>query len=156
MSSCPIAASAAGTSASTAALSERLQGKTWARSPSFAAIPSSTSRRVPEIATVAPCLCSASAMAPPMPPVAPVTSAVLPLKSNINFSSRRLRGCQSFLCRGDVAGSAHGNTDGAVGDALDQAAENLAGADLEKARHALGGHIGHRLAPAYCSCHLFD
>jgi hypothetical protein len=38
---------------------------------------------VPEIATVAPCACSARAMAPPMDPLAPVTSAVLPFKSNI-------------------------------------------------------------------------
>ena len=41
------------------------------------------SRRVPDSATVAPCACSARAIAPPMPPVAPVTSAVLPVRSNM-------------------------------------------------------------------------
>ena len=41
-------------------------------------------------ATVAPCPCNACAIAPPMPPVAPVTSAVLPVKSNINVSFREL------------------------------------------------------------------
>jgi len=51
---------------------------------------SSTSRRVPEMPTVAPCACNACAIAPPMPPVAPVTSAVLPVKSNINISFREL------------------------------------------------------------------
>ena len=40
-------------------------------------------RRVPESATVAPCACSARAISPPMPPLAPVTSAVLPVRSNI-------------------------------------------------------------------------
>jgi hypothetical protein len=56
----------------------------------LAANESSTSRRVPDIATVAPCPCNACAIAPPMPPVAPVTSAVLPVKSNINVSFRKL------------------------------------------------------------------
>ncbi len=55
--------------------------------PSAAATASSASLRVPEIATVAPCACSARAIAPPIAPLAPVTSAVLPFKSNIMGSS---------------------------------------------------------------------
>ena len=52
---------------------------------------SSASARVPDRTTVAPCACSAFAIAPPMPPEAPVTSAVLPVRSNIIVSSQRLR-----------------------------------------------------------------
>ena len=37
----------------------------------------------PDNATIAPCWCSARAIAPPMPPVAPVTRAVLPDRSNM-------------------------------------------------------------------------
>jgi len=37
----------------------------------------------PEIATVAPALWKAFEIAAPMPPVVPVTSAVLPVRSNI-------------------------------------------------------------------------
>ncbi len=83
MSSLPIASSAFGTSASTSAMSARLHGSTWVRSLSSPASASSASRRVPDSATVAPWPCNARAMAPPMPPVAPVTSAVLPVRSNI-------------------------------------------------------------------------
>src|SRR3954467_15658237 len=149
ISTCPIAASAAGTSASTSALSDRLQGSTWTRSPSLEAKPSSTSRRVPEIATVAPCPCKACAIALPMPPVAPVTSAVLPVKSNIEnllfgkltCSASLLRSLlgsrQCVLGGGNVAGPADRNAHCAVGDALDQPAQHLASADLEKSRDAL-------------------
>ena len=52
--------------------------------PSLAATRASFSRRVPESATVAPCACIAAAMASPMPPEAPVTSAHLPVRSNIS------------------------------------------------------------------------
>jgi hypothetical protein len=79
-------AAAAGTSASTSALLE-IARQHRNVSPHFPASVSSTSRRVPEIATVAPCVCKACAIALPMPPVAPVTSAVLPVRSNINISS---------------------------------------------------------------------
>src|SRR6476646_6238241 len=158
ISTCPIAASAAGTSASTSALSERLHGSTWTRSPSLAANESSTSRRVPDIATVAPCPCNACAIAPPMPPVAPVTSAVLPVKSNIDISlSAALRGsCQCILCSGNIVGPADGNADSTIGDALDEPAQHLAGADLEESRDAVTGHIGHRLAPTHGASDLFD
>ena len=54
MSSEPIAASAAGTSFSTSSGLPRLQASTWARSPSSAFSASSTSARVPEMATAAP------------------------------------------------------------------------------------------------------
>ena len=42
---------------------------------------------MPESATVAPCACSERAIAPPIAPLAPVTSAALPDKSNIISSS---------------------------------------------------------------------
>ena len=73
ISSWPIASSAAGTSASTAAGSARLQGSTWTRLAQLAG------ERVERLAaragdgTVAPWPCRAWAIAPPMPPVAPVT-----------------------------------------------------------------------------------
>jgi DNA-binding transcriptional LysR family regulator len=73
-----------GTSASTSVRSARLHGSTCVRSPSSPASASSISRRVPDSATVAPWPCKARAIAPPMPPVAPVTSALLPLRSNID------------------------------------------------------------------------
>src|SRR6185369_7579186 len=158
MSTCPIAASAAGTSASTSALSERLHGSTWTRSPSLPANESSTSRRVPEIATVAPCPCNACAIAPPMPPVAPVTSAVLPVKSNINvsFPGASGRGRQGVLGRRNIVGSPDRHADRAIGDALDQPAQHLAGADFEEPRDAMRRHVGHRLAPAHGAGDLLD
>ncbi|KAK0348066.1 hypothetical protein LTR94_038682, partial [Friedmanniomyces endolithicus] len=58
--------------------SDRLAVAKWARSPSSLARSASTASRVPDRTTVAPCACRARAMAPPMPPVAPVTRAVLP------------------------------------------------------------------------------
>src|SRR2546429_4785156 len=158
ISTCPIAASAAGTSASTSALSERLHGSTWTRSPSLPANESSTSRRVPDIATVAPCACNACAIAPPMPPVAPVTSAVLPVKSNIDASFRELlgRSRQRILGRGNIVGSPDRHADRAIGNALDQPAQHLAGADFEEPRDAMGCHVNHRLAPAHGAGDLLD
>src|ERR1700676_442465 len=153
-----MAFSADGTNASTSAASERLQGSTRTLSPSLPASVSSTSRRVPEIATVAPCACKACAIAPPMPPVAPVTSAVLPVRSNIIVSPRsgRLRGNQRVFRRGNIVRSANRNTYCAVGDALDQPAEHSAGADFEKPDDTVARHVGHRLAPAHGSRDLFD
>src|SRR3954454_5948361 len=187
MATWPIAASAAGTSASTSSALERLQGSTKARSPSLAASSSSTSLRVPEMATVAPCACRACAIAPPMPPVAPVTSAFLPDRSNIDSSSKArsgqmrsgfperscvnlknssamtnhralglLRSGQCFLGGGNVVRSAHRDADGAVCDALDQACQHLARADLEEMSDALPCHIGNRFAPAHRAGDLFD
>ena len=66
-----------------------------ARSPSSAASASSASRRVPDSTTLAPWACSARAIAAPMPPEAPVTSAALPSSRNmaapLQRSSARLR-----------------------------------------------------------------
>ena len=90
MSSCPMACSADGTSASTSAASDRLHGRTWTRSPNLAGERVQHLTPRPEIATVAPWACSAWAIALPMPPVAPVTSAFLPVRSNITFSPLRL------------------------------------------------------------------
>ena len=53
-------------------------------------------------------------------------------------------------------GPADRNADRAVGDALDQPGQHLAGADLEKPRDALAGHIGHQLAPAHRAGDLLD
>src|SRR5947199_8907137 len=156
MSTCPIAASAAGTSASTSALSERLHGSTWTRSPSLPAKESSTSRRVPEIATVAPCACRACAIAAPMPPVAPVTSAILPVRSNIDISLRRTCGSKRLFRGGNIAWAADGNADRAICDALNQAAQHLAGADLEKPVDAVASHIADGLAPTHRPGDLFD
>src|SRR3569623_715341 len=157
ISSWPIAASAAGTSASTSSALDKLQGSTCTRSPSLAANSSSTAWRVPEIATVAPCACSACAIAPPMPPVAPVTSALLPVRSNIEKTPLGLLGSgQCVLGGGDVVRTAHGNADRAVRDALDEPGQHLAGADLEEAGDALAGHSGDRFAPAHRAGDLLD
>src|SRR5260370_29337406 len=156
ISTWPMAFSAEGTSASTSAASVRLQGSTKTLSPNLPARVSSTSRRVPEIATVAPCACNACAIAPPMPPVAPVTSAVLPVKSNIDISLCGMRRCQRIFCGGNIVWPADRNSDRAVGDALDQPAQHLAGADLQESRDAMAGHISHRLAPAHRARDLLD
>src|SRR5437763_13341678 len=79
----PAAASAFFISSSTSATTERLQGAVDARIPNSAFNPSSASARVPESTTRAPCAWSAFAIAPPMPPEAPVTRAVLLERSNI-------------------------------------------------------------------------
>src|ERR1700733_13315719 len=153
-----MAASADGTRASTSVASERLQGSTWTRSPSWAASVSNASRRVPEMATVAPCRCSACAIAPPMPPLAPVTSAVLPVRSNIILSPNS--GCphrgERVFRRTDIAGPANRNADGALGDTLDQSAQHLAGSDFEKPYDPMMGHISHRFAPAHGARDLLD
>src|SRR6202453_2561397 len=155
-SSRPIAASAAGTSASTASELARSQGSTCAPSPSSAASASSASRRVPDNATWAPWLCSARAIAPPRPPEAPVTSAVFPLRSNIDspFVARSPGG--GVLVGRDVFGGAHAERRSAGRDALDEAGEHLAGADLDKAPYPLPCHKGDALAPAHRSGDLRD
>jgi hypothetical protein len=66
------------------------QAITWTRPPSCPASASSISPRRPEIATTAPLACIARAIAAPIPPVAPLTSAVLSVRSNMMFSSRLL------------------------------------------------------------------
>ena len=79
----PSALIASSTSLPTCSLLARSQGVTTTRSPSSTFNASSLSVCRPEIATVAPWACNLRAIAPPMPPVAPVTSAVLPVRSNI-------------------------------------------------------------------------
>src|SRR5207253_10364965 len=106
--------------------------------------------------TVAPCACSACAIAPPMPPVAPVTSAILPVRSNIDISLRRTCGSKRLFRSGNIVWPADGNADCTISDALDQAAQYLAGADLEKPVDAVACHIADRLAPAHRSGDLFD
>src|SRR2546429_2541179 len=68
----------------------------------------------------------------------------------------RFRCRQCILCRGNVAGSADGYANRAFGDPLDEAAQHLAGADLQETRHAMTCHIGHRLAPAHRAGDLLD
>src|SRR5258707_5133697 len=159
ISTWPMAFSAEGTSASTSAASERLQGSTKTLSPNLPASASSTSRRVPEIAPVAPCACSAWAIAPPMPPVAPVTSAFLPVRSNINISLTtlgRMRSRHGVLCGANIAGAADWNANRTLSDALDQTAQHLAGADFEKPDDTVACHVSHRLAPTHGSRNLLD
>src|SRR4051794_37637226 len=144
MSTWPAAASAWPNSASTAAESDRLQASTWLRSPSSEASPLSASSRVPDSTTWAPCACRALAMAPPMPPVAPVTRAVLPERSNITGAPLEAVGEGLELVR---LVEAHGF--GVGGDALGHAGQHLARAQLGEAGHpALAGQPDHALAPA--------
>ena len=75
--------SAAATSASAAAASAMSPVWTSQRSPSAAASSSSASRRRPARTTWQPWACRPRAMAPPMPPEAPVTSARRPERSNM-------------------------------------------------------------------------
>src|SRR3954470_4372384 len=96
----PSAASASRTSWSAASGSARLATSEWARSPSLAASDSSAGARVPASATSAPWACSARAMAPPMPPEAPVTSAVWPVRSNMLLSSDHFSGSPCPACPG--------------------------------------------------------
>ena len=77
------AASAAAIRPSTAAGSARLATTTAVRSPSWPARSASTASRVPDSTTWAPCSWRVRAISAPMPPVAPVTSAVLPDRSNM-------------------------------------------------------------------------
>src|SRR3546814_14966997 len=81
MSSLPPSASTArGTSPSTSAGSDRLHGRTTASPPISAATAFSASSRVPDSATPAPCAASPLALADPMPPLAPLPSAVNPVR----------------------------------------------------------------------------
>src|SRR5262249_46242792 len=152
MSSLPIASSHFGTSASTASLSARSQASTWTRPESSPASVSSASRRVPESATVAPCAWSARAIAPPMPPLAPVMSAHLPVRSNITILLSRAR----RLERRDILRRADRHARRALGDALDEPSKHLAGADLVERRHAGLRHERDALAPAHGAGHLRD
>ena len=87
MSTDPIASAACFDSASTVAGSPRFAVTTCARSPRLSASSRSGASRVPDRATLAPAACNAEATAPPIPPEAPVISAVFPVRSNISASS---------------------------------------------------------------------
>src|ERR1700692_1083391 len=91
-------------------------------------------------------------MLPPMVPVAPVTKAVLPVRSNIASSSN----AQAGLELGDVVWRANRGSIDARGDALDQAGEHLAGTDLIERRHAGLRHEKNRLAPTHRAGDLLD
>ena len=56
----------------------------------------------------------------------------------------------------DVFGRAHADGRRAGRDALDEAGEDLAGADLDEARDAVVRHIGDAFAPAHRPCDLRD
>src|SRR4051812_12287267 len=150
MSSLPRALSQAGTRASTASLSARSQVSTWTRPASSPASVSSASRRVPEIATFAPCACSARAIAPPMPPLAPVTSALLPVRSNIIL----LPSCPCHLEGGDILRSTDGHTGRTFRYALDEPGEHFAGSNLVEGRYARLRHERYALAPAHGAGYL--
>jgi glutathione S-transferase len=83
MSTRPSLATALSMSLVTCSLFARSHGTICTRSPSSAAKASSLSTWRPEIATSAPALWKARAMPAPMPPVAPVTRAFLPVRSNM-------------------------------------------------------------------------
>ena len=88
-----------------------------------------------------------------MPPVAPVTSAVLSVEFehelSPNFVAARQRGLD-VLRRADGGGIERRH------DALGEAGQHLAGADLVDVGDAVGGHARHALAPAHRAGHLLD
>src|SRR5262245_55265875 len=161
------AASAFFTSSSTPARSARSQGQTTARSPSAAFSESSASILVPESTTRARCPCSAVAIAPPIPPDAPVTSAVLPVKSNMQchlISSRCLSPQRTTLqARLQRFGESL-----YIGwriqrhrlklsvDALDHAREHLVAPQFHRHRRSELTKTRHRLAPTHARGQLLD
>src|SRR5262245_15128114 len=156
ISSGPIPASAAGTRFSTSSRSARLQRTTCTRPPSWPASESSISIRVPEIVTVAPLAWRVCAMAPPMPPVAPVTRAVLPVRSNMARSFKTPSSRQRRAECLDVLRCANRGRGGPPGNAFNETAQHLAGADLIEPGHPLPRHIGNAFAPAHRSGDLLD
>src|SRR5581483_7506188 len=95
--------------------------------------------------TVAPRFANATAHARPMPRAPPVTSTTLSLKSLI--SSRRLFERSHVL---DV------HALDALGDALDEAAEHLAGTELDDLGNALALERLHALDPPHAAGHLLE
>src|SRR5262249_3671359 len=136
----------------------RSQGQTCTREPSSAASFSSRSVWRPEMATLAPCLCRARAMPPPMPPVAPVTSAVLSVSSNmlvpyrpalVRQASREPRPHGVDVLRRANRACAEGRH-----DALGQSSQHLSRTNLIDVANAVGGHPRHAFAPAHGPRHL--
>src|SRR6185312_16656597 len=148
MSSWPSAASASLTSASAASGVERSAVSTGVPAPSSAASASSAGRRVPARATIAPARCRARAIAPPIPPEAPVTSAACPPRSNM--ASEPLH---QFFGLGRAAGRHYGHL--AV-DPPAEAGQHLAGADLDDLLNLVEPEQEDRLAPAHHAGDLLD
>ena len=92
-------------------------------------------------------------MAPPMPPVAPVTRALRPVRSNMRGSSYPFR---DALKAATSSGVPMATAEAPGGDALHEAGQHLAGADLIERIDALGRHVGHALAPAHGAGDLAD
>src|SRR5262245_43137049 len=100
---------------------------------------------------MAPCLCSIRAMPPPMPPVAPVTSAVLSVSSNMTLllGKRGQRGV-------DIMRRADRGCGERTRYPLGEAGQHLARADLVDGRYAVRGHAHDALAPAHRAGDLID
>src|SRR5262245_39748937 len=91
-------------------------------------------------------------MPAPMPPVAPVTRAFLPGRSNMfRYSLRRIRrlGCQQRQRRVDIGGNTDARRVQLLDDALGEAGKHLAGTDLEHIGDAVGAHVTDAFAPAH-------
>src|SRR5262249_29141846 len=137
----------------------RSQGQMCTREPSSAASFSSRSVWRPEMATLAPCLCSARAMLPPMPPVAPVMSAVLSVSSNMPVPYRLSPIAPTLLREGrhrwlDVLGRADRACVEGGHNALGKLSQHLPRANLIDVRNPVGGHPRHAFAPAHGPRHL--
>ena len=107
-----------------------------------------------------PAPCSACAIAPPMPPEAPVTRAVLPVRSNMMSPAVTAKWRGTLLQRLDEGfdvGRRRWRSPVKLGlDALGQAGEHLAGADLDDARRHPSSAISSTLSrqrtrPVTCS-----
>src|SRR5436190_23799642 len=87
-----------------------------------------------------------------MPPVAPVTGAVLPERSNIEGPLT----VETRERRVDVGRRADARRVERSVDALGEAGEHFAGADLVDVGDAVSGHVGNTLAPAHGAGDLLD
>src|SRR5579864_9498112 len=100
--------------------------------------------------TFAPAPYSVRAIAPPIPPEAPVTSALFPLRSNIAHSSNRFQKNLNFGRRPD-------RTHGEVAiDALGKTAQDASRADLGQRIDAVFLHRQNAFAPTHQPRHLLD
>src|SRR5690554_1402930 len=154
MSSLPSFSTTVGTSASTCSASERSHGTTICPSPFSSGINSISARfLVPDSATFAPRSANALAMAEPIPPDAPVTSAVFPVRSNIIVPVVKL---QTLDCRQkgvDIISRDQAGRFDLFINPLYHPAKHFA-AKFDKLFYTSFGKIEHRFAPAHCSRHL--
>ena len=98
-----------------------------------------------------------AAMAPPMPPEAPVTSAVLPLRSNMaRLSSAAFKRSASSESASTSAGWPTASASISRSMRLAKPRQHLAGAELDQALDALRLQPQHALAPAHHAGHLLD